>query len=141
MAVKGHRMAKAALETAVLDAQLRARDVPLAGYLGAARDRVPAGSRSASWTPSPSCSTPSRATSTRATCGSSSRSSPAGTSPPSAPCASASATTSLLQVDANAAYTLADAPHLAKLDDFDLLLIEQPLANDDMVGHAELAKL
>jgi o-succinylbenzoate synthase len=46
-----------------------------------------------------------------------------------------------LQVDANAAYSLADAPHLAKLDAFDLLLIEQPLAEDDVPGHAELSKL
>jgi O-succinylbenzoate synthase len=47
----------------------------------------------------------------------------------------------LLQVDANAAYTLADARHLARLDDFDLLLIEQPLADDDLRQHAELARL
>jgi len=47
----------------------------------------------------------------------------------------------LLQVDANTAYSLADAPHLAKLDPFDLLLIEQPLAEDDVLGHADLAKL
>jgi O-succinylbenzoate synthase len=47
----------------------------------------------------------------------------------------------LLQVDANAAYTLVDAQQLAKLDDFGLLLLEQPLANDDMVQHAQLAKL
>jgi O-succinylbenzoate synthase len=46
----------------------------------------------------------------------------------------------LLQVDANAAYTLADTRQLAKLDDFDLLLIEQPLADDDLVQHAALAK-
>jgi o-succinylbenzoate synthase len=46
----------------------------------------------------------------------------------------------LLQVDANAAYTLADARHLAKLDEFDLLLIEQPLAEDDLRQHAELAR-
>src|SRR4029453_17946385 len=45
----------------------------------------------------------------------------------------------LLQVDANAAYTLADAGHLAALDRFGLLLIEQPLAEDDLPGHAELA--
>jgi O-succinylbenzoate synthase len=45
-----------------------------------------------------------------------------------------------LQVDANAAYTLADAAHLAKLDDFGLLLIEQPLADDDLVQHAALAR-
>jgi O-succinylbenzoate synthase len=43
-----------------------------------------------------------------------------------------------LQVDANAAYTLADASHLAKLDPFDLLLIEQPLDYDDVMDHAEL---
>ena len=46
----------------------------------------------------------------------------------------------LLQVDANAAYTLADAGHLAGLDGFGLLLIEQPLAEDDLLGHAELAR-
>ena len=42
----------------------------------------------------------------------------------------------LLQVDANAAYTLDDAEHLAALDPFDLLLIEQPLAEDDLRHHA-----
>jgi len=47
----------------------------------------------------------------------------------------------LLQVDANTAYTLRDARHLARLDPFDLLLIEQPLPEDDVRGHAELARL
>jgi O-succinylbenzoate synthase len=37
-------------------------------------------------------------------------------------------------------YTLDDAAHLAKLDEFDLLMIEQPLAADDLVRHAELQK-
>jgi O-succinylbenzoate synthase len=46
----------------------------------------------------------------------------------------------LLQVDANTAYTVADARQLARLDPFDLLLIEQPLDEDDVLGHAELAK-
>jgi O-succinylbenzoate synthase len=45
-----------------------------------------------------------------------------------------------LQVDANSAYTLADAPLLRALDDFDLLLIEQPLHHDDMVDHAALQR-
>jgi len=44
----------------------------------------------------------------------------------------------LLQVDANSAYTLADAGRLAELDAFDLLLIEQPLHHDDIVDHAVL---
>jgi O-succinylbenzoate synthase len=47
----------------------------------------------------------------------------------------------LLQVDANAAYTLADARHLARLDPYDLTLIEQPLDEEDMLGHVELATL
>jgi o-succinylbenzoate synthase len=43
-----------------------------------------------------------------------------------------------LQVDANSAYSLADVETLKRLDDFDLLLIEQPLAHDDIVDHAIL---
>jgi O-succinylbenzoate synthase len=43
-----------------------------------------------------------------------------------------------LMVDANAAYTLADAAHLARLDDFDLMMIEQPLEYDDLRDHARL---
>ncbi len=45
-----------------------------------------------------------------------------------------------LQVDANAAYTLEDAEHLAKLDQYNLLMIEQPLDHDDLVDHAELSR-
>jgi o-succinylbenzoate synthase len=41
--VRGHQMARAALETAVLDAQLRRAEVSLSRYLGGVRDRVPAG--------------------------------------------------------------------------------------------------
>jgi o-succinylbenzoate synthase len=44
----------------------------------------------------------------------------------------------LLSVDANSAYTLADVDHLRRLDDFDLLMIEQPLQSDDIVDHAGL---
>ncbi len=43
-----------------------------------------------------------------------------------------------LQVDANSAYTLDDIDHLKILDDFCLLLIEQPLAHDDIIDHARL---
>lgn len=45
-----------------------------------------------------------------------------------------------LQVDANSAYTLNDIDHLKKLDEFQLILIEQPLADDDILDHAELAE-
>jgi O-succinylbenzoate synthase len=43
-----------------------------------------------------------------------------------------------LQVDANSAYTLDDRDRLRALDEFDLLLIEQPLAYDDIIDHARL---
>ncbi len=43
-----------------------------------------------------------------------------------------------LMVDANSAYTLADTAHLKKLDDFYLMMIEQPLSHDDIIDHAEL---
>jgi o-succinylbenzoate synthase len=45
-----------------------------------------------------------------------------------------------LMADANSAYTLADADRLARLDEFDLMMIEQPLACDDLVRHAELQR-
>ena len=43
------------------------------------------------------------------------------------------------QVDANTAYRRTDGSHLARLDEFDLLLIEQPLPEEDIIGHARLA--
>jgi O-succinylbenzoate synthase len=45
-----------------------------------------------------------------------------------------------LMADANNAYTLEDAEHLAQLDELNLMMIEQPLAHDDLVRHAELQK-
>jgi len=43
-----------------------------------------------------------------------------------------------LMADANSAYTLADADHLKRLDEFHLMMIEQPLAHDEIVDHATL---
>ena len=138
--VKGHRMAKAALETAVLDAELRACGMSLATYLGATRTRVPAGVSVGIMDSIPALLDaveryladgylrvklkiepgwdvePVRAVRERW---------------PDV----------LLQVDANTAYTVRDAAHLARLDDYDLLLVEQPLAEDDVAGHATLARL
>ena len=45
-----------------------------------------------------------------------------------------------LMGDANSAYTLADAERLKQLDQFYLMMIEQPLAWDDIIDHAELQK-
>ena len=43
-----------------------------------------------------------------------------------------------LSVDANSAYELADADHLKKLDEFNLLMMEQPLQWDDIYAHSKL---
>ncbi|MBP9663256.1 MAG: o-succinylbenzoate synthase [Pyrinomonadaceae bacterium] len=44
----------------------------------------------------------------------------------------------LLMGDANSAYTLADIDRLKSLDEFDLMMLEQPLAHDDIIDHAKL---
>ena len=44
----------------------------------------------------------------------------------------------VMSVDANSAYTLADTELLKKLDEFNLLMIEQPLSYDDIIDHAAL---
>jgi O-succinylbenzoate synthase len=44
----------------------------------------------------------------------------------------------LLSVDANSAYGLEDTAHLKRLDEFGLLMMEQPLSWDDIYGHSKL---
>ena len=44
----------------------------------------------------------------------------------------------LVMADANSAYTLADAARLKCLDEFALMMIEQPLAHDEIIDHAKL---
>ncbi|MET0734200.1 MAG: o-succinylbenzoate synthase [Microbacterium sp.] len=135
----GHRMAKAGLELAVLDAALRAEGRALGEYLGATRDRVPSGvSVGIQRDPDALVETvrgyldegyvrikikikPGRDVAETAAVRDAFGGIP-------------------LQVDANSAYTLADAATLAELDRFDLLLIEQPLQEDDLVDHATLAR-
>ncbi len=46
----------------------------------------------------------------------------------------------LFQADANSIYSLEDSEHLKELDEFDLLLIEQPLGHDDIFEHSKLQR-
>ena len=46
----------------------------------------------------------------------------------------------LLMGDANSAYTLRDIDRLKRLDEFNLMMIEQPLAHDEIIDHVELQK-
>jgi o-succinylbenzoate synthase len=45
-----------------------------------------------------------------------------------------------IMADANSAYTIHHADHLAQLDAFDLIMLEQPLGDDDLVRHAQLQR-
>ena len=135
----GHHMAKAAIEMALLDAQLRASGESFGAYFGAVRPAVDAGVSVGIHKTIPELLEtvgdylehgyrriklkikpgwdlePVRAVRERF-----------GKVP--------------LQVDANTAYSLSDAEQLALLDPFDLLLIEQPLPEDQVMAHAALAK-
>ncbi|HET7173664.1 MAG TPA: o-succinylbenzoate synthase [Nocardioidaceae bacterium] len=137
---RGHRMAKAALEAAVLDAELRAAGVPLARHLGAVRDRVPCG---VSVGIMDSIGQLLEAVAAYLDAGYlriKLKIEPGWDVEPLAAVRERFGDDLLLQVDANTAYTLGDARHLAELDRFNLLLVEQPLAEDDLLGHAQLAQ-
>ncbi|TAN32777.1 o-succinylbenzoate synthase [bacterium] len=138
--VHGHNMAKAAIEMAVLDAELRARGESFGHYFGAVRPAVDCGVSVGIQASIPALMQtvgdyldqgyrriklkikpgwdiePVRAVRERF-----------GDVP--------------LQVDANTAYAASDARHLAELDAFGLLLIEQPLPEDQVLAHAELARV
>lgn len=137
---KGHRMAKAALETAVLDAELRAAGRSFAGFLGASRDRVPCGVSVGIMDSIPRLLDAVAGYLDEGYVRVKIKIEPGWDLAPVRAVRERFGDEVLLQVDANAAYSLSDAPHLARLDDFGLLLIEQPLAEDDLVQHAALAK-
>ena len=116
--VHGHAMAKAAIEMAVLDAELSAHGESFAQFFGAVREEVDCGVSvgihgsiaEPGWDVEPVRAVRERFGDVA------------------------------LQVDANTAYTLNDAEHLAKLDPFSLLLIEQPLPEDQVLAHVKLAQ-
>jgi o-succinylbenzoate synthase len=139
--VRGHPMARGALELALLDAQLRAVGQSLASYLGAVHTEIPCGV-STGIPDDDSIDTlvaevdgyvaegyrrvklkiqpgwdvePVRVIRERY---------------PDVP----------LQVDANQAYSRHDIDHLCLLDDFELLLVEQPIHEEDYLGHKLLAE-
>ena len=137
--VKGHQMAKSALEMAVLDAQLRAEHRSFQQYLGGIRATVPVGV-SVGITESvdelvdvvagyvadgyPRIKL---------------KIEPGFDLEPVRRIREAHPDV-MLQVDANTCYSVDDIDHLARLDAFGLLLIEQPFGENDLVSHAELAR-
>lgn len=138
--VRGHPMAKAALELAILDAELRAAGVSLARHLGAVRDRVPSGVSVGIHSTIDELIAAVAGYLEDGYVRIKLKIEPGSDLEPVRAVRDAFGGGVPLQVDANAAYTRADIRHLAKLDEFELLLIEQPLPEDDLVGHAQLAE-
>jgi O-succinylbenzoate synthase len=137
---RGHRMAKAALEMGVLDAELRAHGRPLARELGAVRDRVPCGVSVGIMNSIPELLDAVERYLATGYVRIKLKIEPGWDIEPVAAVRERFGDEVLLQVDANTAYSVGDARHLAQLDAFDLLLIEQPLDEEDVLGHAELAR-
>ena len=138
--VKGHKMAKAAIEMAVLDAELRARDESFGSFLGAVVDAVDVGVAVGIMDSVPALLDAVAGYLDEGYKRIKLKIEPGWDIEPVQAVRERFGDDFLLQVDANTAYTLADARHLARLDPFDLLLIEQPLPEDDIRGHAQLAR-
>jgi O-succinylbenzoate synthase len=134
-------MATAALELAVLDAELRAAGRPLARELGAVHDRVPCGVSVGIMASVPELLDAVAGYLDQGYLRIKLKIEPGWDLEPVRAVRERFGDDLLLQVDANTAYTVADARHLARLDPFDLLLIEQPLDEEDVLGHARLAGL
>ncbi|HEX2030506.1 MAG TPA: o-succinylbenzoate synthase [Actinomycetota bacterium] len=137
--IRGHPMARAALETAVLDLRLRRAGTGLAAHLGGIRDRVPCGVSlgieervedlleqvaafaAAGYRRVKLKIEPGRDVDVVREVRSAF---------PDLP----------LTVDANAAYTPETVEAIVPFDELGLEYIEQPLAEDDLVGHAALQR-
>lgn len=138
--VKGHPMAKGAVEMAVLDAELRSSGESFGHYLGAVREAVDCGVSIGIVEDVPRLLDQVEGFLAEGYKRIKLKIAPGHDLEP-VRAVREKFPEVLLQVDANAAYRLADARHLARLDDFDLLLIEQPLPEDQVRSHAELARL
>lgn len=139
--VAGHRMAKAALEAAVLDAELRAQGRSMGTAFGAVRDWVDCGV-SVGIAPS----VDELLDEVRGYLDAGYRRIKLKIKPgwdlvPVGAVRELLGPRGLLQVDANTAYTRDDIPLLASLDPFGLLLIEQPFEETDLAAHAALASV
>lgn len=137
--VKGHRMAKAVVETALLDAQLRAEGISFASYLGANKTKVPAGVSVGIMDSLPELLKFVEGYLADGYLRIKLKIEPGWDYEPVKLVRETFGPDLLLQVDANTAYTRNDFDLLKRLDEFNLLLIEQPINEEDVLGHAKLA--
>jgi len=137
--VRGHRMAKAAIENAIWDLEAQSKNISLAKLLGGTRDTIACGVSIGM-----EMDIPKQLARVE-------KEVAAGYQRIKLKCqpgydAEMFAAVRerwpdiLLSCDANSAYQLSDAAHIASWDQFNLLMIEQPLWYDDFYFHAQLQK-
>ncbi len=137
--VRGHNMAKAALENAVWDAEARLKQQPLWKLLGGTRREIPCGV-SIGIQDSPDQLLDKIETELAAGYRRIKVKVKPGWDLNVLEKIRARWADITLSVDANSAYTLDEVEHLRKFDAFHLLMIEQPLWNDEIYLHARLQK-
>jgi O-succinylbenzoate synthase len=138
-AIRGHNMAKAAVEMAAWDLYAHQQGQPLAQVLGGTRDRIASG---VSIGIQPTLDALAAKVEHELAAGYRRikiKIKPGWDLAPVEMIRSRFGAIALM-VDANAAYSVADADHLARLDAFDLMMIEQPLDYDDVADHVVLQR-
>jgi O-succinylbenzoate synthase len=137
--VRGHNMAKASVETALWDAEAKHKNLPLAKLLGGVRDEISSG---VSIGIQPSIETLVAKVEKELAAGYQRikiKIKPGNDVEPARALRQRFPRIRLM-VDANSAYRLEDAPLLQQLDQFFLIMIEQPLGYDDIYSHAALQR-
>jgi len=137
---RGHQMAKSALEMAFLDARLRTWGIGFSDYLGGTQSAIPTGV-------SVSIADDIRALLDEVAMHLDSgyrriklKIQPGWDVEPVRAVRERFGADVVIQVDANTAYRRGDERRLAELDEYGLLLLEQPYPPDDLLGHAALAR-
>ncbi len=137
--VRGHEMAKAAVEMGCWDVEARVQQLPLARLLGGTQARVPVGI-SLGIQSSPDELVERAESAARQGYRKIKLKITPGADIDYVRAVREALPDANLMADANNAYTLDDADHLARLDAFGLSMIEQPLEREDLVRHAALQK-
>ena len=138
--IAGHNMAKAAIEMGCWELEARLRATSLSRLLGGTRDRVPTGISIGIQASADALVERARRAVTDGYRKIKVKIQPGADVAYVRAVRDALGGAVSLMADANSAYRPADADHLAELDAFDLLMIEQPLGRDDLVRHAALQK-
>jgi O-succinylbenzoate synthase len=138
--VRGHNMAKAALEMGCWDVAARQQGVSLSQLLGGTRDRVPTGISIGIQANPAALVERARAAFSTGYRKIKVKIEPGADVEFVRAVRSELGASVHLMADANSAYAPTDADHLSRLDEFNLIMLEQPLGRDDLRRHAELQR-